>query len=677
MAILEMNKISLIGLCRDKEELMESLMESGAVQITDIRGELPDSANDFPAGRTDPERNFPAGRTDPGTDIPEIEEKMQKVAEVLKRLEKFDRRKKGLFETRRVVSREAYDRVIHDKGFLWTTIKSIMWCDAKIAQLHTERNRYSNLATALGPWEQLRIPLERTSTRTSPIMLGYIPRRSNTDELEKALGDIGACHLMILNRDRDHIYLCLICHRSVFKEAGEVLKNFGFTKVPFDGLEGTAAENIRTAAERIEEIDRECERISKDMEDYAEDMEQLEILYDVLTIRRDLKKAEARLAGTRSTFLLTGWIPAHLSGQIAEKLQNRWVCEVHIRKAAEEEEFPVLLQNGRIGRSVEAITTLYSPPHSKEYDPNTVVGIFFILFFGLMLGDAGYGIFIILVTALLLRKTDMEEGMRNFVRLMLYCGISSVFWGAMFGGWFGLPQLAKYPLLIDPIGQPELFLGFSLALGIVHIFSGLGMKAIKLVQQKKYVDILLDVVIWYVFFTGFVFVILPYAFGGNPESVAPLVDAGKYMLAAGGMVIVLTHGRKNKGLVKKLSSGIGSLYGVIKFLSDVLSYSRLMALGLATSVIGIIVYDIASMNGLDNPLTFLGFVVIMLLGHALNFAIAMLSAYVHSSRLQYIEFFSRFYNGGGELFKPLRAETKYINLQEVMQSEHTIFGNVR
>jgi V/A-type H+-transporting ATPase subunit I len=667
MAIIDMNRISLIGLSSDREEILDNLMKLGAVHITDIGEELPETVKDRRPGHDTDE-----------ADIAALEENMTEIAEVLKRLEKFDRRKKGLFETRRAISRAAYEDVLKERELLWGTVKSVMRCDQRIASLHIEKNKYSNRVIALSPWELLDIPLEITSTRTSLVVMGYMPRRNNVHELKKQLEeDVGACRFLTLNVDGEHVYICLIYHRSVSEEVGRAIKSQGFTKVSFNGLEGTAAQNILAASARIEEINEECERIAKEMDGYAGDMDRLEVLYDALAMRRDLKMTEARLAGTRNTFMLGGWIPAHLSACIADKLTGAWICEVNIRKPGEEEEFPVLLRNNGIGRSVEAITTMYSPPHPKEPDPNTVVGVFFILFFGLMLGDAGYGLLIILAASLLLKKVRLEDGMRRFVGLMLYCGISAVFWGAMFGGWFGLPQLAAYPLFLNPIEQPEAFLGFTLVLGILHIYVGLGMKSVKLLQQKKYLDVLLDVVIWYVFFTGFVFVVLPYAFGGSSEFIDRLVDTGGYMLAASGAVIVFTHGRKNKGVIRKLSSGIGSLYGVVKFLSDVLSYSRLMALGLATSVIGIIVYDIASMNGLDNPIKWAGFLLIMLAGHALNFAIAALSAYVHSSRLQYIEFFSRFYRGGGVIFKPFKAETKYIDLQEVMHCELSIFGHDR
>ena len=168
--------------------------------------------------------------------------------------------------------------------------------------------------------------------------------------------------------------------------------------------------------------------------------------------------------------------------------------------------------------------------------------------------------------------------------------------------------------------------------------------------------------VWYVFFTGFSLFVLPYVFNAEAGRFKELVTAGQWLLGAGAVMVILTQGRDRKNIFMKFLSGLAKLYDLIKFMSDVLSYSRLMALGLATSGIGFIVYEIGVMNGLDNVLKVISFVLIMIVGHALNFAIGLLSAYVHSSRLQYIEFFSRFYKGGGIAFKPLKANTRYIRL---------------
>lgn len=661
-----MNKLSLIGLNNDKEEMLRDLMELGAVHLEDI---APGVFEDGWEGKL---------YSDVGPEeVLELEEKMERISLVLKHLEKYDARKKGLFAIRRPVPRKDCERVWLGQERLWNAIDGVFRSEQHMAHLHNEKNRYSNLMASLEPWEALDIPLDMAGTETVSMLMGYIPGKSRTEELEKDLETVGACCLQILNREREHTYVYLIYHRSVGEELGRTLKQHGFTRVAFKDLEGTAGENIRQASERIQELEREYEGAAGKMAVHAEELEDLELLYDVLMIRRDRKRALMRLVGTENVFMLEGWVPAHLGECLSETFQSKWTCVAAVREPFENEEYPVLLKNSDVGRSVEAITAMYSLPNPKEIDPNFIMSLFFIFFFGLMLGDGVYGIVLILAAGFVLWKVRLEESIRKFVKLLLYCGISTVFWGALFGGWMGIPALSEYYLWMNPVERPEEFLGWSLIFGILHIYVGIGVKGANLFRQKRYLDIVLDVGIWYVFFTGFVLFVLPYVFGSATENLDGPVTAGKYMLLASALVIVATQGRGKKNILSRFFSGTAKLYDLIKFTSDVLSYSRLMALGLATSVIGFIVYEIAAMNGTDSVLGVISFVLILLIGHSLNFAIAMLSAFVHSSRLQYIEFFSRFFKGGGVAFKPLRTNTKFIQLQEGKDCGRIIFGNDR
>lgn len=666
MSVVEMNKLSLIGLNSDKEDILKSLMELGAVH-------LENAASRFV------EYEF-EGKICSDVDAEEVlklEEKMEKLSLILKHLEKYCRREKALFAARRPVTKEYCEKAWDEQKRLWNLVDAAFWSEQQMTHLRSEKNRYDNLMASLEPWKALDIPLDMTGTETVSVLMGYIPRKNKLEDMEKELETLGACCLRVLNKEREHTYIYLIYHRSVAEGMGRVLKQQSFTRVAFKDLKGTAEENIGKAFGKIQELEREYEEIEAKMGGYSKDIEELEILYDVLMMRRDRQSALMQLIGTENVFMLEGWVPACLGDHLPEMLGKKWTCVAQVRKPLEDEEYPVLLKNCDMGRSVEAITAMYSSPHSKEIDPNFIMSLFFIFFFGLMMGDGVYGIILIGAASFILRKLKLEESPRRFVKLMLYCGISTVFWGALFGGWMGIPAMSEHYLWMNPVERPEEFLGWTLAFGILHVYVGMGVKAVNLFRQKKYMDIVLDVGIFYVFFTGFIFFVLPYVFNSGGENLKGLVEAGKYMLVGSAVVIVATQGREKKNIFLRLFSGTGKLYDLIKFTSDVLSYSRLMALGLATSVIGFIVYEIALMNGTDSVLKIIGFVLVLVIGHSLNFAIAMLSAFVHSSRLQYIEFFSRFYRGGGVPFKPLRADTKFIHLQEEKNCGYIIFGNDR
>jgi V/A-type H+-transporting ATPase subunit I len=268
-----------------------------------------------------------------------------------------------------------------------------------------------------------------------------------------------------------------------------------------------------------------------------------------------------------------------------------------------------------------------------------------------------------LVSLFAFKKFHFDQDKQKFFKLMLYCGISTTFWGALFGSWFGSEFLSKYVIWFNPVEDPEELLRWSLLFGVIHVYVGLAVRGANLFRSKKYIDIFFDVFLWYIFFTGFVLFVLPYIPKSEPEKLGDLVQLGKYLLMIGGIMIVLTQGRKQKNIFMKLISGVGSLYELISFMSDVLSYSRLLALGLATSVIASIINQVCQMAGLDTAIKVIIFIVVATVGHIFNFAINALGAYVHSSRLQYIEFFGKFYEGGGVAFDPLKINTKYIKLK--------------
>ncbi len=667
MSVVELNKISLIGMNSDREDILKELMELEAIHVIDI------------ASRED--LNQEAGKENAECikqEISDLEEQLEKVAFALKQLSIYDKRKKKLFEARREVNRENYEKILTGHEAIWDIVNGVAQHDKYMAHLNIEKNKYGNRVEYLNPWETLDIPLEVSATQATHILTGYISKRSSMEELEGKLKEqTGECCVRSVSTDHEYRYIYLIYHYAVAGEVGRVLKDYGFTKVMFSDLKGTAQENIKRALAKMKELDCEQRRSEEKMEDYAKHIDKLEVLYDYLLMNRDRKKSFSHLESTQRTFRLEGWIPAHLTQCIVDKLQNKWDCATHVQKPEPNEEYPVLLENNSVGQSVEAVTGMYSLPSPKEVDPNFITAIFFILFYGFMVGDAIYGVIMIAISTIVLFKNKLEKGMTQLFKLLRYCGFSAVFWGAMFGGWFGIPGLAEHNIWLNPLEKPEEFLQWTLLLGIIHIYVGIGVKGYNLFRKKKYLDILMDVAVWYVFFTGFVLFVLPLVFNAGTGNFEQAVTVGKYMMLSGGIIILLTQGRTNKNIFLRLSAGAAKLYEVVKFMSDVLSYSRLMALGLATSVIGSIVYEIAIMNGINNPLKIIFFVVVLALGHTLNFGIAMLSAYVHSSRLQYIEFFGRFYEGGGVPFQPLKAHKKFIKLEGGNSCGYSILGNDR
>jgi V/A-type H+-transporting ATPase subunit I len=651
MAVVKMNKISLIGLETDKERILENLMKIGMVEIEDLSENM-----------SEDEWNSLVNNDGDNEAIQEFESKIERVSSIIGYLDEYDTRKKGLFSSKRDISVNDYSLVLKNQDKLLSVIEEINQYDRTMSDLKSEKNKYSNLILSLKPWESLDVSLDLTSTKASTVLVGVVPRIADTNKMKQDMADeIPECHFEVIGEDNEQSYLLVIYLTSKEDAVTKVLKQYGFSKVTFKDLKGTAKHNISEASIKIDSIDKDIEDIQKKMSDYVSYKDDLEVLYDHMVIERDRKKVLNNLVKTDKIFMLEGWLPEKLSEQVKSYMEKSCDCYVDIIKPADDEEFPVLLANRDIPRSVESITNMYSVPNSKEIDPNSVMAPFFILFFGLMLSDGGYGALLAIGSGIILKMFKLEEGMKKFMKLMFYCGISTMLWGLLFGGWFGIPNIPA--LWFNPVDDPELLLSYSLLFGVIHIFVAFGVKAANLIREKKYLDVVFDVIFWYITFIGFILFLLPFVPKIDADKVSGLVDAGKYILFTGRVLLILTQGRSSKNIFSKLIGGLGSLYDLVGFLSDVLSYSRLLALGLATSVIGSIVNQMAVMFGYNNILKIVLIVAVLLVGHIINFAINALGAYVHSCRLQYIEFFGKFYKGGGTSFEPFKANTKFINLK--------------
>ena len=403
--------------------------------------------------------------------------------------------------------------------------------------------------------------------------------------------------------------------------------------------------------------------------DFGERLIEVKILYDALQMERNLLLAKNKMITTKSTFAFQSWVPADLVEGISQKLISQWNCYVYAVDAQEDENFPVLLKNPPIGQSVEMITEMYSLPDCREADPNRIMAFFYIMFFGLMLGDAGYGLLLAAFCGFVVWKYELEAGTKQFLRMLMYCGIATIFWGAMFGGWFGdlLSRTlggseVNVAVWFNPINDPERLLLWSLIFGVIHTFTGIGIGGYNLIREKKYLDAIIETLFKYILFTGLIMVVLPFVPSVGGAFAQRAAYYGKYVFLVGLILTILGGINGAKNIIAGLFSGVAKLYDVVSFFSDILSYARILALGLATGVVGAIVNQMAVMGGLSIGGVIL-FIAVFLFGHTLNIALNALSAYVHSSRLQYIEFFGKFYKGGGKAFDPLKMDTEYIKVK--------------
>jgi len=651
-----MKKIALLALADDKTRILNHLIDSGVIEIND--------------SDIDVEYDHIFVKEIDENEIADLDAKINKTNRALSMISKYDERKKPLFAVRVDLNIHDYRQVVLKRHEVLSKCSEIIAINDEIVSYKNEINRKKNNILNLKPWELLPYKVEKVKTKTTLLLNGTFPAMANIDDIKEEIENKQfLCELNIINEDSEQYYASVIVYKENEKEILQYLKRNGFSIVNFSNYNNMVVDNIKNLNNDVNNIENIIKEKEITLIKYADMLNEIEIVYDYYTVRKDMEIAKGNMAKSSRVFILEGWIPKEKTEQLISDLNDNWIIDVTTRDAYDDEEFPVLLKNGFVGDAAEGITSMYATPNCREADPNTIMAPFYMLFFGLMLSDAGYGLVLALVSGFIYFKVKLEESTKRFIKLMMLSGVATIFWGALFGSWFGnfIPILLgdttkDISIWFDPINDPEYLLMWSLFFGIIHVFVGLGMRGYNLIKKKQYLDIIFDVIVWYIFFVGAVLQVMPVVPGVPIDLANSLAPLGKILFPIGAIALILTQGRKKKGILGKLFGGIASLYDLINFMSDVLSYSRLLALGLATSVIATIVNNMGAMGGF-NVVGIIVFILVFAFGHTFNFALNALGAYVHSSRLQYIEFFSKFYEGGGKPFAPFKRNTKYVKIK--------------
>ena len=656
MSIINMQRIAVIGLDAQKERLISQLMDFGAVEITDQTEKLD---NEIWRAAVVPDESQDK--------VAELEGKINNAEQALGVIEKYDTGKSPLFKTRRLVKKSRIGEILSDESKAEKEIRTILDLNENLHSLTERTNKLESDRLSLLPWTEYDISLEIQETQTCVIHMGVLPVSTDPTALFQQLeADVGGVYSGKVSSDRDMHYISVIVRKDLEEQALAIMKQNGFAETALKDFKGTVSDNLNRIQEEKETLKKEIEAIEEKIRQNSGSQNTIEEYFDILTIEMDKEKIKTKLLKTKKTFFLEGWIPAGCAEKAREILEQNQ-CYYAFREPEEGESVPVLLDNGSFFTPFEAITEMYSLPDYRGFDPTRIFALFYAVFFGMMLSDAGYGIVMTIGCFIALKKYPLEGMMYKMIKLFFYCGISTVFWGALFGGWFGDfiqvftrevlgNEIIVQPLWFNPIEDPMTLLIFSLGLGIVHIFIGMGIKAYMQIRDGHWFDALCDEGFWYLTILG-----LLGWLGGSSISQG-LVTVGMWMTVIGALGLLLTGGRDKKGF-GKITGGLGNLYNITSYLSDILSYSRILALGLATGVIAQVVNTFGSMGGGGVKGTII-LLVVFVFGHIFNLAINALSAFVHSSRLQYIEFFGKFYEDGGEPFEPFQKNTKYIKIAQ-------------
>ena len=654
MSIISMQRLALIGLDTKKETLISQLMDFGAVELTTQNDKF-----DEEIWRTTTVQD------ENQEDVALLEGKLSRTETALEVLEQHDARKGPLFKTRRLISKARVEDAARHMDEAEANVQIVLALNDKLHKTTEQLNKLETDQTSLSPWTNYDLPLEIHETGTCAIHMGIIPLTAELNEMQQQLEKQGTSCFRLVSGDKDMHYVAILSLKQEEEAALTVLKQHGFTETVFRDLTGTVAENLQRLAKEKEALQQTYQEIEAEIAAHADLREPLEEYFDLLQIAVDKEKVKAKLLKTRRTFFLEGWIPTRYVEKAKTILEENG-CYYQFRDPEEGEVVPVALQNANFFVPFEEITEMYSLPDYRGFDPTSIFALFYAVFFGMMLSDAGYGILMAVACFIVLKKFALEGTTYKMIKLFFYCGISTTFWGAMFGGWFGDivavvsrtflgHEVALEPLWFNPIEDPMKLLIFSLALGVIHIFIGMGIQAYMQIRQGKWFDAICDEGFWYLTILGLI------SWLGGGMVAAALVSVGKWMAIVGIAGLLLTGGRHNRG-IGKITGGLSSVYNITSYLSDILSYARILALGLATGVIAQVVNTMGAMfgGGIGGAIALLFFVV----GHALNLVINALGSFIHASRLQYIEFFGKFYEDGGEPFDPFRKKTRYIRISQ-------------
>lgn len=640
MAIVKMKKLCVMAMASQRQQLLRELLHLGCVEISEPDGKLADPA-------------WSALLKRENSHLLDTKSEITDVNTALAAIKKYAQLKDGLFIQRHPISEAEFlgDETAKQAKTICKRIDSLL---QTISGLQSEEGRLRAKRAALEPWKGLDVPLENQGTAHVLFRMGVCPGGTDTAAVRQALGQ-HAAEIFEVGADKQQTYYFLVCLRAEEQDVMESLRPFNFSAVTFQDSTGTAEENLRTLDALLSENETSRKAAEAEIVKNAPERDALRLYADRLSAEAAKESNTERLLTDGTILFFEGWAPAERMGQVSDLLE-RLGCAWEARDPTEEEypSVPVQLKNNWLTRPLNMVTEMYSLPAYDNVDPNPLMAPFFILFYGIMMADMGYGILMILAGLFITKKYRPKGTMGHMFSLVTLCGVSTFIMGAITGGFFGdfLTQVVKLttgadfalPSLFTPLDDTLMILVGAMCLGFVQIVTGMAISFIRKLQKGQVLDAVFEELTWWIVFAGIGVMALGY---------------GNVVLYIGLALVVLGPIVTGKGLMGKITGIFGSVYNhVTGYFGDLLSYARLMALMLAGSVIAQVFNTLGAIPG--NIVVFL---IISLAGNTLNFALNLLGCYVHDLRLQCLEYFGKFYEDGGKPFRPLAINTKFVDIQ--------------
>ncbi len=640
-----MKRLTLVSPKKDTGRIMKKLMWLGAVELQKPNSDVGELGQDsfYSVERTNAER-----------DIKVLES-------AINVLHKDGSIKRGIFTPLPEIS-----QIDFDKGRIGESscseileiAQEINYTRSEREALIDEKNALIQAERALIPWLSYGLHLSERETEKTIISLGTLPAYLGDDDVT-AISDESGAVLHTVSTDKTNRYIMAVYLKSEAEEAVKVLSKRGFAALELSDMKDVPAGELERVRARISELTEDISGLENRLTEYGKHYDSLTVALDITKTKANLSSEKEKLLCTEKTTVLFGWIPCEHVKALEKQLSNENVY-YQLEDPEASDDVPVHLVNTKPAGYFESVVEMYSLPEYGKFDPTRIMMIFFFIIFGMMLADVVYGVMLSLGCLFICKKSNMSQGVKSMCAMFGVCGVSCIIWGVLFGSYLGdLPAQFmamlgidfKPWMALDIMENAIVFLVLSLAVGAVHMLTGMGIRFYILCKNGQVFSAIFDEGSWFVLFAGVGLYFL------NP-------NVGLVIAGTGVVMLVLTQGRAEKNPIMKVVKGVGSLYNLVSYISDLLSYSRIMALGLSSAVVASVFNILATMAGFSVPGIII-FVLILIVGHLLNLAINLLGTFVHTSRLQYVEFFGKFYEDGGRPFRPVKP---------VLGEEIVVFG---
>ncbi len=651
MAIVHMAKVLIVSHRSQASDLLEALQQEGICQVL--------NAQEATVSKAFPEL---AEATSKPKDLEQMLMRLEKAVDFLKGYAAPAKGLAAALAPRAVVDEPAYDRVVSDQGLL----KVVEQCEQLETALDKARSEIeSQQATLemLGPWEALQTPVEEIGRFHRATCRAGLIGAQHIEQAQEKIAELGAA-IQRVGPAGNKVACLVVFLNEAAEDVQKALRAVEFEAVSFEPMRGTVTELIGEHRDHLERAHKHVQEQTAEAVALSEHLLHLEILYDHYLNLLGRETARDAAPATEQTVILEGWVKEHNFGRLETVVSRFSAADVTKVEPGEDEEVPVEIENKPLVKPFEVVTRLYGMPQYVNIDPTALLMPFFAVFFGMCIADAGYGLLMIGLLVLFIKKF---QGDKKLLVMLAICGVATVLVGALTGGWFGdaiqkfipaLKPLRDGMIWFDPFVNPLMFFGLAIGLGYFQLIVGLIIAFIHNLRRKDYLAAICDQLTWIVMLNSIVL------FGASKAGAVPAVLGKPFgILALIPAVMIFLFSHREGGIGARLGMGFYNVFSSVFYLGDVLSYLRLMALGMVGAGLAMAINVIAEIAGNIPVVGFVLTILILVGGHVFNLLLCILSAFVHTLRLQYVEFFPKFLVGGGRPFEPLTRQYKHIYMQ--------------